>query len=357
MLHALKINRWMWCFLFISIVVLCNVLIYQPNFIQSAPNGIAFATLFDFMITIPVITYFFVIRKQYSLKYIIPVIIASYIVATFVIPSQMLEGYSIGKYIAFIAGAVLLAFEIYMIIKLLMKMKSIIQNYKSQAKEVPYIQHKLQSVLKNHFKSTHFTNIISSEISIWYYSLFTWRKKQASYNNEGAQFTYHSKTSAISVYIMLIHAIVIESIALHILLHLWNPLIAWIAFFLNVYTVLFLIAQIQAIRSCPFIITNQKMYLPVGFSKQLVAELKNIKSIHYYHRPEKLSKKEAKHVYDAVLVDFIKEKPLLEIEFHQPIRANLMYGLTQKVTRVHLTPDDPQQFYNTLCAKINNHLN
>ncbi|MFX3623233.1 MAG: hypothetical protein ACE3JP_04090 [Ectobacillus sp.] len=57
-------------------------------------------------------------------------------------------------------------------------------------------------------------------------------------------------------------------------------------------------------------------------------------------------------MFDGVLADFAKEKPLFEIEFHTPQEAKLMYGFTKKVTKAHLRPDDPQRFYEAVMARM-----
>ncbi|WP_129729094.1 hypothetical protein [Ectobacillus funiculus] len=158
-------------------------------------------------------------------------------------------------------------------------------------------------------------------------------------------FTYHKKTSAIAFYVMLIHALIIESVGFHFLLHSWNPIVALVALILNLYTLLLFLAEIQALRLAPFILTDNHLYLQVGVMKRLKVSLQDIKSIHAYEGPEK-------EIFDAVLVDFMKEQPAFEITFHTPQTAQLLYGFTKTVTKVHLRPDKPQQFYTVLTENL-----
>lgn len=67
-----------------------------------------------------------------------------------------------------------------------------------------------------------------------------------------------------------------------------------------------------------------------------------------------MSKEESKQVFDAVLADFMKEKPIFEIEFYKPQEIGFMYGFKKKVTRVHLSPDEPEKFFQMLVTKIEN---
>ncbi|GED17842.1 hypothetical protein [Aneurinibacillus migulanus] len=86
--------------------------------------------------------------------------------------------------------------------------------------------------------------------------------------------------------------------------------------------------------------------------KQLTIPLEDIKSIHYYPGPEKLSKDEKQCTFDVVLANFIKEKPTFEVEFYTPKEVKLIYRFKKKVVEVHLRPDEPQKFYDTLTAKL-----
>lgn len=92
--------------------------------------------------------------------------------------------------------------------------------------------------------------------------------------------------------------------------------------------------------------------MQVGIRKKLVVPYEEIKEITYYEGPEELTKEESEMVFDAVLTDFMKEKPIFEIELNHPIEVDLMYGFKKKVTKVHLSPDEPEKFYQMLVKKI-----
>ncbi len=85
----------------------------------SYPKEVVLGSLLDCMFVIPVITYFFIIRKRYSLTYIFPVVIAGYIFARFIIPSDYLQAFSYVSY-SIVAGEIaFVCFELFLHIKLL----------------------------------------------------------------------------------------------------------------------------------------------------------------------------------------------------------------------------------------------
>ena len=87
-------------------------------------------------------------------------------------------------------------------------------------------------------------DVILTECKLIYYAFYRGVKKYQQVN----LYTHIIKTGAIGVYIMIIHATAIESIGFHYLLHQWNPVIAWILLILNVYAMIYFIAEIQAMR-------------------------------------------------------------------------------------------------------------
>lgn len=343
-------KNWLWFSILLTVVISANFSIYNLEMMQPVPKGIVLGSLFDFIIVIPLIAYFMIIRKRYSLKYLPLIAMAGYGIAILIIPQGLLSNYSFVKYILFAGEGALILIELYIAYKLFMKIPAILKSFRMNGIEIPTFQYRLSLAINQHLPSFRITAIIASEIAIFYYSLFSWRKKPLSSSHA---FTYHQKTSVITLYVMLIHTLVLESIGLHFLLHSWEPTIAIIVLILNLYTILFFLAEIQAIRLCPFIITRDHLSLQVGVMKQLIVPIAEIKNIHYYQGPDKLPKHEMKDVFDAVLADFVKEKPTIEIEFHTPQEVKLMYGFKKKVDKAHLRPDEPQKFFETLTARMN----
>ncbi|MGD7007100.1 hypothetical protein [Metabacillus sp. 84] len=157
------------------------------------------------------------------------------------------------------------------------------------------------------------------------------------------------KTSAIAFNVMIIHAIAIESIAFHVLFHTFSPTLSIVMLLLNIYTILFLLGEIQAVRLEPFILTEDALCLQLGLKKRLFASYSEIQSVSYY---EKEAHGNDKNVFDGILEDFVKEDPAIVIEFIKPVKVRKMYGFTDKAASAHIRPDNPDEFYNGLKTKL-----
>lgn len=178
-------------------------------------------------------------------------------------------------------------------------------------------------------------------MSVFYYALFSWNKTPSTEMN---YFTYHKKSNAIMVYIMLIHATVIETIGLHMLVHQWSVILSWGLLLLNVYGVLFFIGEIQAIRLSPFIVKDNKLHMQVGLMKGVVVPFEAIERVRAYNEPAKLDKAKRKNTLDATVKDIVIEKPAYEIILRDEAEVNYLYGFKKKVDRILFNVDDYEKF-------------
>ncbi|MEI4604198.1 hypothetical protein WAG19_20205 [Bacillus cereus] len=332
----------------VSLIMLSNYLLYALPIVPAAPKEVVLGSLLDCMFVIPIITYFFIIRKRYSLTYIVPVVIAGYIFARFIIPSDYLKDFSYVSYIIVAGEIAFVCLELFLLYKIVRKLPTIIKKYKEYKSEYSSFSYAIDAAFDATMKRNKLIDIIVTECKLIYYAFLSWREKVP----EGEYvYSYHKKTGAIGVYIMIIHATLIESIGFHYLLHQWNPVIAWILLILNVYAMIYFIAEIQAMRKNPLIVTEEQVIIQIGLGKKIVISFTQIDNIAFY-KDELLTAKEGKQVLDATVMEFIKEPATFEITLKEPVKAQLLYGFSKTVSRVHLNVDEERKFYDAVKEKL-----
>jgi membrane protein YdbS with pleckstrin-like domain len=329
-----------------SLILLTNYILYRTPVLGPVPEGAVIGSLLDLLIILPLMTYFLIIRKRYPLKYLGIVIIAGFAAAYFIVPEQHLSQYSFLPYLLMISEGAFLLFEFYIAITIIKTLPNLLKEYKKLAKQNSFFLFNIRKVVDNNLSGNAAAKVLVSEFSMFHYSLFSWKKKLKI--EHGQTFTYHKKTSVNAVYIMIIHAIAIESIGLHYFLHSWNAIVSYILLFLNIYGIIFFLAELQATRMTPFLLTEEHLLLQTGFSKSMHLPLSKIKEIKHYDGPEKISRKEQADLFDARVPDLIQEKPMFEITLSQPHDVHFMYGLKRKVNRIVLNVDEPDIFYNEI---------
>ncbi len=330
----------------ISFILLSNYVLYALPIVPAAPKEVVLGSLLDCMFVIPVITYFFIIRKRYSLTYIFPVVIAGYIFARFIIPSEYLLDFSYVTYIIVAGEIAFVCVELFLLYKIVRMLPNIIRKYKEYKREYSSFSYAIDAAFHATMKRNKLVDVIVTECKLIYYAFLSWRVKVP----EGeCVYSYHKKTGAIGVYIMIIHATLIESIGFHYLLHQWNPVIAWILLILNVYAMFYFLAEIQAMRKNPIIVAEEKIIMQIGLGKKIIIPFTQIDKITFY-KGEPLKKE--KEVLDATVMEFIKEPPTFEITLKGSVKAQLLYGFSKTVSRVHLNVDEERKFYDAVMEKL-----
>jgi hypothetical protein len=182
---------------------------------------------------------------------------------------------------------------------------------------------------------------------MFYYAFATW--KNHAPKNEFT-FTLHRKSSAIAFQIMLIHAIIFESIGLHWWLHSVAPIVSIIILILNMYGLILLIGDIQALRLNPMLVTDEKLYLSLGLMKRMEISWTNIEKI--IEEPEELDKKSTKDTIEFIAKDFEVVKPTVILQLKQPTKAVFLMGIKREYIRVAIRVDEVADFMKILKDKV-----
>ncbi|MEC3085222.1 hypothetical protein P9Z26_31295, partial [Bacillus cereus] len=161
----------------VSLIMLSNYLLYALPIVPAAPKEVVLGSLLDCMFVIPIITYFFIIRKRYSLTYIVPVVIAGYIFARFIIPSDYLQDFSYVSYIIIAGEIAFVCLELFLLYKIVRKLPTIIKKYKEYKSEYSSFSYAIDAAFDATMKRNKLIDIIVTECKLIYYAFLSWREK------------------------------------------------------------------------------------------------------------------------------------------------------------------------------------
>lgn len=339
--EALSRPKWHWYFLLIGLILASNSALYYSSLFETVPSEAVWGSVFDLLIMIPLLTYLFILRKRYSIKSLGIVILGCYLAVYFIIPTQHLQNLSMIPYVILAFEAIFVCIELYILYQVISKLPKIIGTFRIE-NSTPYFYTRAIHAFSKHLTVNRMIKVLLSELTMIHYALFSWKKKPPE--GKGKYFTYHKNSSVIMVYVMLIHATVLETFALHVLIHEWSIVLSWGLLVLNVYGVLFFIGEIHAIRLSPFMVKNNELHLQVGLTKNAVIPFESIEQLRPYDGPEKLSKLEQKRTLDATVKDIFNEKPSMELVLHEKVNVHYIYGFKKNVDRILLNVDDPEGF-------------
>ena len=260
------------------LLLAANVLLYQPG-IQSLlsiklESSVVAGSLIDLTIVAPIIARF---AFRLSWKTTAALMAMGLVTAWFLVPAEFFEPYNGLFYAGIAAEGVLVAFEPGLLFILLKCIPAIVKEMNGE----PALYAMLSAVEQKVGRHPLIPILISEWLMI-YYAFFTWRKKAPDH---AGTVTMHTKTSTVAMNIMLIHAIVIETIGIHWWLHEKSTILSFMLLVLNVYSVIFILAETQAARLVPLEVKEGNLYVAQGLTKRIRVPIEAIKDVNWEGSP------------------------------------------------------------------------
>src|SRR5699024_1373975 len=239
----------------------------------------------------------------------------------------------------------LIVFEVYILFILATYIPTIIQSVRNSS--LPTLFSFPEAVDNKMKSSSTVVKVICMEMLMLYYAFLCWRKKPILKEN---RFTLYKNSSLIATYIMLIHSILLETIAVHCWLYGDFPVISIILLVFNIYSVLFLIGNLQAIRNNAIQNTEEYMYLSFGLMKRMKVKWDNIEEI--IDDSNVLQKKLTKDTIDFIARDFGEATPHFILKLKEPTESWFILGMKKSFTYVAIRADEPSRLKKDIRRRV-----
>lgn len=337
-----KENIWL---AFLLVVLASNYMLYHTNFgvslIQKEAQGVVVGSLIDFVIVMPVLCMLY--KRKFTVKQAIVLAATGCIMARFIIPMEHLKPFVAVTWAGFAIEGVLLLLEVVLIVTFVWYMPNILKDVRASA--VPDLFSFAKSV-EVRVPKQPLIQMICAECLMFYYACATWKRKAKT------GLTLHQNSSIIAFQIMMIHAIVIETLGIHWWLHDKSMLVSIILLLLNIYSVVFFMADMQAIRLNPVHVTHDRFYMSLGLMKRVVIRFEEIEEI--IEDQEMLEGKLPKDTIDFVARDFGEAYPQFLLTMKEPVEVTFMLGVKKYYKKIAIKADQVQEFRTMLVQGMEN---
>lgn len=293
-------------------------------------QDVVLGSLLDFMILLPLSIMLY--RNKFKAKTYIMLAALGCIVIRFLIPTPLLKPYEAVTWIGIIIEAVIIVFELLLIITFVRYLPKITKEVKES--RLPVLFSFAQS-LARYVKGNLIIQMICSELLMIYYAVASWKSPIPN------GITMYKKSNFIAFQVMMIHAIIVETLGVHYWLHDKAPLLSIILLVLNIYSIFFFLGDLQALRLNPIYATNETIYISLGLMKRTEINYTNIESI--IEEPEILQKKLSENTADFVIRDFEKVYPDIILKMKKPQKVTLFMGIEKEFDFVAIKSDHPEQ--------------
>lgn len=330
---ALKKKQNVWL-AFLLVVLASNYTLYNTglglSILPAESKGVVIGSLIDFVIVMPIL--FMLYKGKYSVKQAILLAATGCIVARFIIPIDHLQPFVAITWAGFVIEGSIILLEILLIVTFVRYMPKILADVRLS--NLPDL-FSFSKAVEKHAPKNLIIQMLCADFLMLYYAFASWKRKERS------GLTLHKSSSYIAFQIMLIHGIVIETIGIHWWLHEKSMVLSIILLILNVYSVIFFIADMQAVRLNPVHVTADKLYLSLGLMKRAEIRFDNIAAL--IEDKHELEGKLSKDTIDFVARDFDEAYPQFILKLKEPIDVTFMLGIKKKYHNVAIKVDQKQE--------------
>jgi hypothetical protein len=125
--------------------------------------------------------------------------------------------------------------------------------------------------------------------------------------------------------------VVVESVAMHVVLAMWSPVVAWVASASSAYLLVWLIGDLHAIRLHPVAVVGTVLHVRLGVRWRAKVAIDQIVSI------------EAVRTVPGGAVNLALMDPTVLLTLRSPIELRGLLGMRRSGDRIALTIDEPAQ--------------
>ncbi len=327
------------------LVLTANITLYHTAFgvsvLPDKPNGVVLGSIIDLALITPLL--FIAWKQNWNVKNITIAIAAGLVLVRFLIPIEYLKPFVAVTWMGFAVEGAIVLLEVFLFFILIKYLPSIIRSVKDSSLPTVF---SFPDAIDKHIKSSTLIKIISSEMLMFYYAFASWNKTPNINKNT---FTLHKNSSFIAMQIMLIHSIVLEMIVIHWWIHDRFFILSVILLVLNVYSIIFFIGNLQAIRHNAVKVSGNSIYISFGIMKRIKINMDNIEEI--MDDPEVLQNKLPKNTIDFIARDFEEVNPHVILKLKRPTKAQLLFGLEKEFEYIAIRLDEPNRFKEVLMEK------
>ncbi len=170
-----------------------------------------------------------------------------------------------------------------------------------------------------------------TEVLLVYYGLFGLFRRTPVATPD--RFSYH-RSQDLSVSLALVFITMFETVPLHLLVHQWSGVAAWFLTGLSLYTLLWLLGDLQALRLKPLELTATHLRLYTGLRRQALIPLDAVAEL-----------VPAEAATAGSYLDLsLSKTPQFHLRLKYPVSVLGLFGQRTDVTSVGVAVDDPERF-------------
>lgn len=319
-------------FIFFTSIFTVYFIVNSPYY-KTSESALTYAFIIDLTILIPIIYYNIIKFTNIPKTTTVGVFIVSFTILKFLIPENRQSLLNNIEYLLPFA-------EIFFILFILNKVRTMFKKAHPETGECFHddMVDSIRCILGTQLKSRVLANILTTELSVFYFAIFGWRRFK-HINSTSMRFSYHKESGYGVIIWTFIFLILFETAVVHLALASYTIILAWILTGLSIYSIFFLLGDFNAARNRPIRIDNEFLYLNIGIRWTAKIPRSEILNINLSTQSIK-----GKSIINMVLFG----DPNMHIQLKSVNSALGVYGIKKEFDVINLYIDKKDQFIKSL---------
>jgi len=330
-----------------ALLLVALVLLIQNPLFTQAPQDLSWAISIDLLLLVPLVYWLVVRRTGIPNITVVPFTMACLFIGLAIVPPAQ-QGYLklFEQYAAPVLELGLLSFVAY-------KVRKAARHFKQQQANGALTFDFFEALKEacGQIVPARAVHAVATEVAMFYYGFVLWKKPRLA----PGQFSYHRQSGAVALLSTLIFLVVAETLVLHLLLHLWQPTVAWIMTILSVYSGLQVFGILRSLRHRPHEVAPYALRLRYGMAHEANIDYGQVAGIEPFTR--ELGQDEARKGGPMAGTKHFSVLGSLEpynvlVTLKAPATFSGLYGLKKRYTRLLLHVDQPDNFVAAVQAML-----
>ncbi|GEM_PF-1353495 len=302
------------------------------------PDIVAFAITGDVLLGLPVLYYFLMARRNhFPILTVVPVTIVAYFLLRLILPPGHRSHLEL---LALAAPAV----EVVLVVALFHRVRAAVKSIRQRGGQEVYAADALRKALEESLGRHIATSLLAAELSLIYFAVAGWFKQFSTDQPGALTFAYYGRNAFGVAIGALLGLVLVEAALLQVVLHQWNPAIAWIALGVHLYLVFWIIGYYQSARLQPLVLTTKRLHLRSGLFWRAEVPLRDIAAV------EKATIRVTEE--NGYRNTAVFGEADLVIRLTQPVMLYGLFGISKQASIIGLAVDSPEALRLALVARM-----
>ena len=310
----------------LGLIYLVPVWLSRATVAATHPELLAFATVFDLTITAGVLYWWTIVRPGHArLRTLIGLLALNLFLAQWLI-----DWVELGPMLMVLAGLGALA-ELTMLGVTVSRLRLVIGAFRgARAQGSPRgaaLEEGLSAALPEAVASA-----AAAEVTLIVYAFAGWLWPTAKGDGQRV-FTYHRRSYWSAVAMLFVFLVVVESVALHLILGIFYPALQIVHAVVMIYSLIWLVGDLQLLRRTPFTLDDQSLNVRVGIRWFGRLPLNSIMTVAQVASPPD---------EEGSLDVGLPGSPRVLVRLKEPVTFRGLYGIRRSTRVVCVGVDDPE---------------